>query len=386
MMKFYHSGMGGAPAMTGTVGATIGVLDACLKDGFGLKSVTSLVVSGGVATATVGTGHPGVVNGTVLIAGSSITALNGEQTVTSVTSTTVSWATSAADGTATGTITLKAAPLGWTKSFTGTNLAAYKPSAVAATGCYLRVDDTSAQVTRVVGYETMTDVNTGTNAFPTAVQFSGGLYWPKSSTADTAARPWFVVGDDRIFYIYVSPNAGFSGQGAMFGFGDILSNKPGDAWHCALFGSEAAGVNNYGSQNPGDVGCAAQVGGAATGFYLARAVAALPGAQAALKLSAHIQTAAQSGAANSGNLAFPDPDNNGLLVGPVDVRAGTGLRGRLPGILHSPQYIFDAISTLTVFDGAGVYAGKKLMAIRTGLTGNAGNTGPLFVDLTGPWR
>ena len=372
--------------MTGTVGAEIGVLDACLKDGFGLKSVTSLVVSGGVATATVGTGHPGVVNSTVLIAGSSISTLNGDQVVTATTSTTVSWATAAADGTATGTITLKASPLGWTKPFSGTNLAVYKPSAVAATGCYLRVDGTSAQVSRVVGYETMTDVNTGTNPFPTAAQFSGGLYWPKSNTADSAARPWFVVGDDRIFYIYVSPNPTFSGQGLMLGFGDVLSNKSGDAWNCAIFGAETASVNSNGSPTPGDLGYASSVSASDVGFYLARATAALPGAQRAVKLSSYIQGTGQSGAANNTYLAFPDPTNNGLLVGPVDVKAGTGLRGRIPGVLHSPQYIVDAISTLAVFDGAGVYSGKKLMAIRTGLTGSSSNTGPLFVDITGPWR
>ena len=386
MMKFYHSGMGGAPAMTGTVGATVGVLDACLKDGFGLKSVTSLVVSGGVATATVGTGHPGVVNGTVFITGSSISALNGDQVVTAVGGTTVSWATSAADGAATGTITLKASPLGWTKPFSGTNLAAYKPSAVAATGCYLRVDDTAAQVSRVVGYESMTDVNTGTNAFPTAVQFSGGMYWPKSNTADSAARPWFVVGDDRIFYLYVAPNPTYSGQGLMFGFGDILSNKSGDAWNCAIMGSEVANPNATASINPGDLGCASAVGSSDVGMYLARPLAALPGAQRATKMSSHIHTQGQSGAVNNSYLAFPDPTNNGLLVGPVDVKAGTGMRGRIPGILHSPQYILDAIPTLSVFDGVGVYNGKKLMAIRTGLTGNNASTGPLFVDITGPWR
>jgi len=299
MMKFYHSAMGGAPSMTGTVGATIGVLDACLKDGFGLKSVTSLVVSGGVATATVGTGHPGVVNGPVLIAGSSISALNGDQVVTSATSTTVSWATAAADGTATGTITLKASPLGWTKPFSGTNLAAYKPSSVAATGCYLRVDDTAAQVTRVVGYETMTDIATGANPFPTAAQFSGGLYWPKSNTADSAARPWFLVGDDRIFYLYVAPNNSLSGQGVMYGFGDFLSNKSGDAWNCAIFGAESANVNFNGSLTPGDLGYASSVSASDVGFYLARATAALPGAQRAVKLSPHIHSAGQSGAANN---------------------------------------------------------------------------------------
>lgn len=66
------------------------------------------------------------------------------------------------------------AAVGWTKAFSGTNMAAYKQSA-GSNQLYLRVDDTNATDARVVGYETMSDVNTGTGPFPTATQQSGGL-------------------------------------------------------------------------------------------------------------------------------------------------------------------------------------------------------------------
>lgn len=69
---------------------------------------------------------------------------------------------------------------GWTKPFTGTNLAVFRQGA-GSNGMYLRVDDTSSAAgsrsARVVGYEVMSDVNNGTpQSFPTAVQYSGGLY------------------------------------------------------------------------------------------------------------------------------------------------------------------------------------------------------------------
>ena len=68
----------------------------------------------------------------------SMTALNGEQRVTAATATTLQFATAVADGTATGTITVKTAPAGWQKLYTGTNKAAFKSLAVESLGMLLR--------------------------------------------------------------------------------------------------------------------------------------------------------------------------------------------------------------------------------------------------------
>ena len=382
MMKFFHSDMGGAPALSGSAGALISVLDACLKDGFGVKSVTSLVVSGGVATATVGSGHPGTVNGTVLVAGASNAALNGDQVVTATTSTTVSWATSLADGTYTGSATLKASPLGWNKPFTATNIAAYKPSSVLASGCVLRLDDTGTTTARVVAYESMSDINTGLGQFPLESQFSGGMYWPKSNSADSNARKWAVVGDGQFFALYVSPNNSYQTHGAMFGFGDIVSNRSGDAFGCALFGG-TSNVSFNGAFEGSDLGYSHSPGNTPTNGYIARAATGLGSSQLAGKMSAYLS--GQSGISNSGVFTFPDPSNNGLFVSPVDVRVGTSIRGRLPGVLHAPQFINDALNTLSFVDGTGSYAGKKLLVLRTGTPGST-SAGPLFIDITGPWR
>ena len=86
----------------------IAVLDACLVDGFGLKSVDTLVVSGAVATANISTGHSAMVGSVVLISGATPSGLNGEKRVTAITTNTVVFdATGISDQTATGTITLK---------------------------------------------------------------------------------------------------------------------------------------------------------------------------------------------------------------------------------------------------------------------------------------
>src|SRR5574338_427743 len=139
-VKYFHGQMTGAPVLSGTAGSRIAVLDACLINGFEVNQVVL------VAGATGGAA-----------------ALNGEWCVTAVSSTWIQFACPGiGDQTATGTITVKAAPSGsWSKVFSGTNKAAYKSTDPAATGCLLRVDDTSAQYAVVRGYETMTDVDTG---------------------------------------------------------------------------------------------------------------------------------------------------------------------------------------------------------------------------------
>ena len=73
---------------------------------------------------------------------------------------------------------------GWTKTV-GTNVAAYKQG-TGGSGMSLRVDNSVSAVgyARVVGYESMTDVNTGSNAFPLESQITGGAYLTLSITTD----------------------------------------------------------------------------------------------------------------------------------------------------------------------------------------------------------
>ena len=61
-VKYFHSSQVGAPVMSqgGAAGLLIALLDACLVDGFGLKTVDSIVVASGVATANVSTGHSAI--------------------------------------------------------------------------------------------------------------------------------------------------------------------------------------------------------------------------------------------------------------------------------------------------------------------------------------
>ena len=64
-VRVYQSTDTGAPAVSGTAGALITLLDACLQDGYGSVSLDSLVVASGMANCTKTDGHGFTVLGTV---------------------------------------------------------------------------------------------------------------------------------------------------------------------------------------------------------------------------------------------------------------------------------------------------------------------------------
>ena len=204
-VKNFNSTMSGAPALSGTVGTLVALLDALLVNGFDVKTATGLTVSGGVASMAFTGSHSAQLDTVISIAGITGTyaSLNGEQKVTAVAAGVVRFATTLPDGAASGTITFKMAPAGFEKPFAKPNVGVYRSLDPASTRMLLRVDDTGAQVARVVGYEAMSDVDTGVGVFPTAAQIAGGGYWSKSTQASAAAVGWNLVADGRTFYLSI---------------------------------------------------------------------------------------------------------------------------------------------------------------------------------------
>lgn len=375
-IKFLHSGMTGAATLSGTAGHMIAVLDACLVNGFGLATVDSVVVSSGIATVTRAAGHPFEVDTVTEMAGATPSGLNGQKKVLSVTSTTYTFdATGISNGTATGTITHKVAALGWSKEFSGTNLAAYKSGDVAATACRLRVDDTGTQSSRVVGYESMSDVNTGTGQFPTSSQVSGGAFWWKSDAASSATRPWVLIGDDRAFILWVGWSTNSAGFSLTTFFGDFVSKKSPDAFGCMLTGettTPTAALRTTDLQHSNN---------SASGVWIPRAYFALGSAVAATK-NAYVNPN-QGPNATSGNatgIGFPNAADNGIYLVPMYVIESSSLRGVIPGIHYCPMS-----------GVAGVFNQRERVTGVTGLSGRSlrvlnNSGGPAFVDVTGPWR
>jgi len=394
-VKFFNEGFPGAPVLNGVAGSLLDLLDACLCTGFGLRSATSLVVSGGVATLTLGNDakNPNLLRSVILVEGvtGALTALNGEQRVTFASSTELKFATAAADGTATGTITVKTAPAGWEKKFPGTNTAAFKSLDVTSLGAHLWVNDASTLTANVRLYENMTGVDAGTGAAPTVAESATGAFWTKSIAANATANRWDFFADSRSGYYCPTPGSG--GNAASIGqpssaFGDVIAYKSGDAFSAVVFGAAAAsGVNvSYGSVLFG------QQGGTSSMSRFLRSYTGLGSS-----VSAHAMPV--SGALNLASGAdaqqgtFPAPTDGGLRLSKMHCTeaaasgAAAVLRGEMPGVYYCPQtelyksfqrgdtVAFGAKTLYTVFAGAS--------ASDTTATTSAGRG---FIDITGPWR
>lgn len=384
MVYTYDSNMAGAPVLSGTAGAMRALIKAALVDGFGAGAVATLTVASGIATATFAGAHPYRIGTVAQIAGATPSGLNGQKRVLSTATNSVTFdATGIADGTATGTITHKVAGAGWQELFAGTvtNVLCLKPTVPEATGCVLRIDDTGTTNARVRAYEAMTGASTGVGPTPLDAQVPGGLYWPKSEAASSAARTWYMVADERGFYMAVAP-AGSDRYTLLYG-GDIASLKSGDAYGYLLTGNQADQTNTS-SVPDGCVGYSHR--SARTGAYLVRSHTAIGQSTAAQRIGAHHNGSTAdvyAGTAGYSLSTYPNGPNNGLMTGPLELVA-QGIRGTLPGLLHPVQDLGNAFATGAVVDGTDDLAGRRLMAIRTGPPSGS-TVGTVFIDVTGPW-
>lgn len=386
-VKHFTSTMPGAPALTGAVGSMVALLDACLVNGFGSKTATSLVVAAGIATMTfAGGASAALVDSVILVAGATPAALNGEQKVLSVSPTAVTFATAAADTTATGTITFKMAGAGWLKPFSDTNIGVYKSADPAGTGCHLRVDDTAAQMSRVVGYETMTGASVGNGPFPTPAQMAGGGYWTKASSGIAAAVAWILVADGRFFTLWVAPYFG-SGEayynGVTRGFGDFKAFRPlGDAFGCTLTYCPSNNHNDYAGTL--DTGQAPHVA--------ARSVSGLGGSTVV-----QVQPYNGSSVAVSGldpfYGGFPSSVDGRIMMSARAFRAGTEAppRGDVPGLYSVPQNnVGSVLSWGMRIAGSGTLAQRNFIVLNPSSSpaspANSVAPGVSLVDITGPWR
>lgn len=369
----YRSTDAGAPALSGTAGSLINLLDACLVNGYGNQAVT-ITRSGNIATITTPAPHGLIRLAKYAISGADQAEYNGEKSATVTSATTLTFNVTGNPATpATGTITGRLPGAGWTKAFSGTNKAAYQQG-VGSNQMFMRVDDTATgagALARVVGYEYMTGVDTGVNAFPTETQFAGGTYFSKSS--DATARPWLILASEKTLH-YVA-NQGVNDtlwtSAQHFWYGDLLTAKAGDLYHTSMIGG--ASNSNSGTSQLLQTQSAWN-SGANTGSYLARAHNQTGGSVSATRIINSVKGNSSVGAAG---MPYPGIDL-ALHVSPYEItEPGAGLRGRLPGVwapLHNKP-----LPNFSTFDGTGVLAGKTLLAV------NGYNNGQIMLEISDTW-
>jgi hypothetical protein len=346
-VRVYKSTDASAPTLSGTVNSLVALLDACLVTGYPTQSITSITRSGATATATK-TAH-GYTNGQVIsISGATQPEYNGNVTVANAAANTFDYTVSGTPATpATGTIVASngTTGAGWTKPFTGTNKAVFRNSATAGTGFYLNVQDNgpgagAAREARVWGYEVATAQDTGTGQFPTAAQRASGLFVRKSATADSTARPWVIVADETVFYLFVECGDNVSTT-VNFMFGDIFSYKASDTYRCMIIGrttenSSAFNVDNFSLLAvPSASGNVVNDVPSHAGHYIARVASGVGSSNNNAVHSDHAKHAyGTMGAANAAakTLPYPNGPDGGLFLAPVYVHGAEGIRGYMKGL------------------------------------------------------
>lgn len=235
-IQFFCSDNFNAPSLDNNWGALINVLDACLVNGLSLPALSSASGDGSQVTLTFTVDHKVKMFQVIRLTGFSPDNLNGDYRVIGVPNTSKLVIESTVTSITNGTVSLK--PLGYEKSFSGTNKAVYRnANQNAMYRPFLRVDNsldpvyssTYAKFAKVGVLETCTGINDisgaqipfdSTNQTKNWVGTGSGksayVGWAKwyyarntdayNASADSAApasgaRPWMIVGNGQAFYL-----------------------------------------------------------------------------------------------------------------------------------------------------------------------------------------
>lgn len=372
-VKWFHSEMLDAPALSGQAGKLIELLDTCLINGFSTRTPDSVVVADGVATVSISAGNPYEKHAVVAISGASNPALNAEWRIaTSGASSFTFLCPGVSDGAVTGA-TIKRAGAGWVKPFSETNVGVYRSQKLSSTQMYLRVDDSNAQHARVRGYEQMSDANTGIDPFPLLTTLNESNFtWMKSYQANSTTRRWCVVADGHFMHVLLYPwsnggNAFYQGATGL-AFGDIASYVPGDAYHCMICAFESSSP-----ATPAATALPLLTPSASNGRYFARESNQTSKAQAWIGRSAVAASSGSAPPAADGVMRY-HPIYPSLLNS-----SASGIRGVYPGLFASQEQS-TTLKDLQVSD----VGGHPIMEVQVG-SSIISNRQAAF-DIVGPWR
>jgi len=418
-VKYFNSGMTGAPQISNNWGDLVTMLDACLVNGFALKAIDTLTFADGVATATISAGHAYRPEQVVEIAGADQPEYNGEVRVIAATATSFTFAvtgTPVSPATSATSLSAKVAPLGWEKAFAGTNKAAYRSQNPASPQNLLLIDDSLktpgytttwakwanvgivedlSDIDTIVGAQAPFDPNNPTQNWKQVQANQWGWYkwyhartsgYDNSGDSGGGNRNWVLIGDDRLFYLFVTNAAGYGWYGRNgYCFGDITSFKPADNYATVLaaediyWSNSSAGYASYPGQYNG-YGLTQSL--EFTAKVLLRNHTQL-GNPVRFGLTS-LNTNNGQQVCGRGPMPFPNGPDYSLWLLPTYVREESGhMRGLMPGMLWMPQD--RPYSDQTIVDNVVGQTGRKFLLVRTQYSSEAEGAQIAF-DITGPWR
>ncbi|UOF79433.1 tail assembly protein [Caudoviricetes sp.] len=263
------------------------------------------------------------------------------------------------------------AAAGWSKAYedAGNHLVVYQN---AGHGRYLRLDDSATRLAEFRGYRSMSDVNTGVGPFPGVNVTTCNCR--KSVSADSTARPWICLANERHFYLIIFGNqttiGSFDGGDGHFAYGELDSSIPGDTFNSFLQGSFDTSLTST----------TATTARQAFNFnsssitFSSSCYAEGSFAQAPLSSTIVVPLANTPFSGNSGEATFPsypDPSTGKLLIARKMARMTHGgsttvvNRGYMPGLwlLCHPEA---DVTTFDTFSGSGTLAGRTFLIVKTG--------------------
>ena len=416
-VKYFSSGMTGAPQIANNWGDLVTMLDACLINGFALKAIDTLTFADGIATATISSGHAYRPFQVVEIAGAEQTEYNGQFRVLTATMTTFTYAvtgTPVSPATTATSLSAKVAPLGWEKPFSATHKAAYRSKNPQSPQNILLIDNSLktpnyttgwakwanvgivedlSDIDTIVGAQAPYDPNNPTQNWKQVTASQWGWYkwfhargpqYESNGDSGGGGRNWVLIGDDRLFFLFCTNAAGYGWYGRnSYCFGDIISFKPGDNYATVLAADDNySGMSNYWSY-PGQFSGYGLVSSLDfTGKVLLRNHTQL-GNPVRFGLTS-LNTNNGQQICGRGPTPFPNGSDYSLWLLPTYVRQEDGhMRGILPGMLWMPQD--RPYSDQTIVDNVVGQEGRRFLLVRTQYSSETEGAQIAF-DITGPWR
>lgn len=271
---------------------------------------------------------------------------------------------------------------GWALAYeSGNKIALRNALGAGGSGFYLRIDDTGgtaagAKEAMMIGYLSMSDIDTGVNPTPTAAQMTNGAPVRKSETADATARPWVIVADELGFWMHIQSNPASASLDGIYGAGDLDSFVPGDAYRFYVLGRSLA---NSGSG-------ASHFVVAASGFNVSTTTGCWVGrsyTQSGNPVSIAIATPGYRNdviGATQG-IANPGPGSGDIFWVPGVAVENACVRGRFRGI-YAPLNNMTAVARYTAYPNpTGMAVGSSLIH----LPASQGTIGAFAVETALAW-
>lgn len=356
---FSSTDAGSPGTHAGTIARIEEILDACLVNGYGSQSPTSVVEDSGLVTATFSGSHGFDEHCVVLVAGADQAAFNGRRRVSVVNSTTIEWQTDSESGTATGSITIKRAPLpSWEKAYTSGTSIVYKSTDPGANTAYLRIYEKYSNVAAWRAYAEMTNATTGSGATPER------YIWI------TSGWNWQILGDGRALYHVCGNHLAF--------FGDLVAFNDSDIYATFSAGRKGTSTGSVAPYAPW----------LSTENADGHCLKSLDGLTDAPTMTFLMPVYGDPGSDGIGADGVTPYSYAGVFVTggqPVMLETATGLpRGYLPGMQMPVHRLNNGLS-----NGSRVIAADgrhyKAWTINAGPSGS-GVVGWAWFDISGPWR